>query len=100
MRIVNRFAIFVLLLSAASPLGSIRTRAAANDWPPIDPSELALKDNPASPGSLAMVLYREEIVNNKDFTQDYYYRIKIFTEDGKKRAAVEIPFVKGYVDVK
>jgi hypothetical protein len=100
MRIVNRFAIFFLLLASASPLGIAPARASTVDWPPIDPGDLAMKDNPASPGSLAMVLYREEIVNNKDFTQDYYYRIKIFTEDGKKRAAVEIPFVKGYVDVK
>jgi Domain of Unknown Function with PDB structure (DUF3857) len=99
-RIWNRFVLLILLLAASSPLGTAPARASVSDWPPIASDELAMKDNPASPGAAAMVLYREEIVNNKDFTEDYYYRIKIFTEDGKKRADVEVPFVKGYVDIK
>ena len=100
MRSWNKFAIFVLLLASASPLGIAPARAAGVDWPPIDPGELAMKDNPASPGSLAMVLFREEIVNSKDSTEVYYYRIKIFTEEGKKHADVEVPFLKGQSDVK
>jgi hypothetical protein len=100
MRIWNRFAIFVLLLAAAFPLGTVPARSAGADWPPIDPAELAMTDNSASTGSLAMVLFREEIANDKEFTDNYYYRIKIFTEAGKKHADIEIPFVKGFYDVK
>jgi hypothetical protein len=96
----NRFALFIILLAAASPLGITPARASAADWPPITPDELALKDNPANPGSLAMILFREEIVNSKDSSETYYYRIKIFTEEGKKRADIEIPFVKGLSDIK
>nr|HEV7955503.1 hypothetical protein [Candidatus Acidoferrales bacterium] len=87
-------------MAAASPLGISPARAAAADWPPIAPAELAMKDNPASPGSLAMILFREEIVNSKDSSETYYYRIKIFTEEGKNHADVEIPFIKGLSDVK
>jgi hypothetical protein len=96
----NRFALLILLWAAASPLGSTPARASAADWPPIAPDELALKDNPASPGSLAMILFREEIVNSKDSSETYYYRIKIFTEEGKKHADIEIPFEKGLSGVK
>jgi uncharacterized protein DUF3857 len=99
MKSCYRFAIFVLLFAAASPLCDVPARAAA-DWPAIAPEELALKDNPASPGSLAMVLYREDIVNSKASTETYYYRIKIFTEEGKKNADIGIPFFKGLFEIK
>jgi hypothetical protein len=91
-----RFALFCLSLTGVYSLCTIRVRAAA-DWPPIAPEELALKDNPAEPGAPAMILYREEIVNNKDFHDFYsehYYRIKIFTDAGKHYADVEIPSAK------
>jgi hypothetical protein len=95
---LNKIIPFLLLLAAAVSLCPTPARAA--DWPPLSPDELAMKDNPASPGSLAMVLFREEIVNDKDFTENNYYRIKIFSEAGKKHADIEIPFVKGFYDVK
>jgi hypothetical protein len=71
MRIWNKFALFLLLLAAATSLYTIPARAAA-DWPPLVPDELAMKDNPASTGSLAMVLFREELVNSKDSSENYY----------------------------
>jgi hypothetical protein len=99
MRISNRVAITLLVLSGAA-FGFATPARAGSDWPPIVPEELAMKDNPANPGSQAMVLYREEIVNNKDGYEDYYYRIKVFTEEGKKRADIQIEFIKGYGEVK
>ena len=65
-----------------------------DNWPPINPADLALKDNPASPGSNAMILYREESVDNSRHFQSEYFRIKIFTDAGKKWADVEIPYSK------
>jgi hypothetical protein len=46
-------ACFAVLLLASSPLAH-----AKDDWQPITPEDLKLKDNPAVPGSKAMILYR------------------------------------------
>ncbi|HXJ95493.1 MAG TPA: DUF3857 domain-containing protein [Terriglobia bacterium] len=62
-------------------------------WPAINPAELALKDNPASPGSAAMILYREVQKDDVARVETEYCRIKIFTEEGRKRADIEIPWV-------
>jgi hypothetical protein len=72
---------------------------AAADWPAISYDELALKDNPAEPGALAMILYREERVETQHSVENYYFRIKIFNEEGKKYANIEIPFLKGDAQV-
>lgn len=74
--------------------------SAANDWLTIDPADLAMKDNPASPGADAMILYRESVVSVKDVmlhgdSDQEYVRIKIFTDAGKKYANVEIPYFGG-----
>lgn len=87
-----------LLLLTAGLLCS-RLHAAA-DWPPISPDELALKSNPAEPGASAMILYREEIVNNNKSQVDEYYRMKIFTDAGKSLANVEIEYLDGFNEIK
>jgi Domain of Unknown Function with PDB structure (DUF3857)/Transglutaminase-like superfamily len=86
-----------LLALSFVPLCSASPGRDKEDWPPIPPQDLALKDNPASPGSPAMIL-------EKTFTRDesgttkihetVYYRIKILTEQGKDWADVEIPYLK------
>jgi hypothetical protein len=70
---------------------------ADDNWLPISPDDLALKDNPTSPGADAMIFYREDIVDASNIYVDgdndqEYVRIKIFTQEGTKRANVEIPF--------
>jgi hypothetical protein len=72
---------------------------AADDWPPISPQELALKDNPSSLGSQAMILYREQVCDGTNSSENHYYRVKIFTDEGKKYADVEVPFLKGLDNV-
>ncbi|HET7150021.1 MAG TPA: DUF3857 domain-containing protein [Candidatus Acidoferrum sp.] len=74
--------------------------AADDQWLPINPADLALKDNPASSGSTAMILYRQEHTDASNAYSTEYYRIKIFTEAGKKWGDVEIPFVKGRDNIK
>jgi hypothetical protein len=71
-----------------------------DDWQPISPEELAMKDNPASPGAHAMILYRESFSNGEQSYRMEYRRIKIFTQEGKDYADVEIPFIPGISDVK
>jgi Domain of Unknown Function with PDB structure (DUF3857)/Transglutaminase-like superfamily len=80
-------------------LGSCAAVRAA-DWPPLVPAELAMKDNPAEPGSDAMILYREQVADATRSFETFYYRIKIFNAAGKKHADVEIPFVKGFEDIR
>ena len=88
-RFVYFFAAVILLCGG---LGS-RSAPAGDDWLPIAPEDLALKDNPASPGAHAMILYREDMINAKQAWDDEYMRIKIFTQEGVKDLAdVSIPF--------
>lgn len=76
-----------------------------DDWLPINPEDLALKDNPKQPGADAMILYRSSHIDAKradidgDFTEEYM-RIKIFTQEGTKQADREIEFVKENADIK
>ncbi|MFY9751051.1 MAG: DUF3857 domain-containing protein [Candidatus Acidiferrales bacterium] len=95
------FLTILTLIVVVSPGKSL----AGDAWLPIAPEDLALKDNPASPGAAAMILYRESNVNEKYTDEDgayvdEYVRVKIFTQEGTKWADVEVPFVKEYSDVK
>ena len=55
--------------------------------------ELSMTSLPGYPGAPAVVLYREQITKDDLHTQQFYDRIKILTEDGKKYANVELPFI-------
>jgi hypothetical protein len=103
----QRFGLCVAVLCLLAVFAHTRQTLAgsAEDWRPIDPADLALKDNPASPGANAMILYRESAVNEKYAERDgafttEYLRKKIFTQEGTDAANVEIPFFKEYSDVK
>ncbi len=66
--------------------------ASADDWPPIDPADLALKSIPQQPGASAVILLRDE---NDDDTLRFhstYERIKILTEAGREYADIELPY--------
>jgi Domain of Unknown Function with PDB structure (DUF3857)/Transglutaminase-like superfamily len=86
----------VLLLVAASgrlllpqPAGA---QAAVFAWPPVDPADLALQDNPASHGSHAMFLNLEEVVDDPHRFETISARIKVFDEEGKKYGDFELPY--------
>src|SRR5208282_4139842 len=98
MRRTHRIAVWAAILAGAI-LPFVHVARATPDFPPLDPADLKLKDNPAEPGAVAMYLYREEYVDNKSSDEKnevYNYRLKIFTEEGKKYANVEIAYLKGY----
>ncbi len=80
----------ISLLAAA--LFLTRGTTAKDDWLPIDPADLALKDNPMSPGAHAMILYRESFIDAKAAVTSNYLRVKVFTEEGKHEGDVEIQF--------
>jgi hypothetical protein len=57
------------------------------------PEELSMKSLPNYPGAPALYLYQEEITNDDLHVHQYYVRIKVLTEEGKRYANVELPFV-------
>jgi hypothetical protein len=77
-----------------------------DDWLPVPPADLALKDNPAQPGANAMILYRRSHIDARRATIDgdsveEYYRIKIFTEKGAKdETNIQIGFTKDDSEIK
>jgi hypothetical protein len=81
-------AIGVLLLASAYPVQ-------ADDWLPISPEERAMTKDPGGSGSHAILLYRSVDTDDVNSVESHYYRIKVFTEEGKKYGNVEIAYVKG-----
>lgn len=70
-------------------------RMVAESWPPVSPDELKMAGEPKAPGAPAIFLYRQ--VDRDDGRNGHEFnlvRIKILTEEGRKYADVEIPFVK------
>jgi len=74
---------FLFLLLTAGSL------VAADDWIPVPPADLAMKDFALLPGTHALILYRKVEHDDKEGWEKQYYRIKIFDEEGKKYANVE-----------
>jgi hypothetical protein len=77
------------------------TALAGVGFQPISPEELKMTGEPLAPGAPAIILYRQVDRNDNGLTshEDNYVRIKILTEEGRKQADVEIPFLKGNNDV-
>jgi len=65
----------------------------STDFSPVSKEELELKDNPANPGAAAMILYRAVRDDDVERSRTEYYRIKVFTDGGKKYGDVEIPWI-------
>lgn len=92
-------AMALLAIAAAVMVCSSRTAQAGDEWQPISPEDLALKDNPKSPGADAMILYRESSIDEDKSVVSEYFRIKIFTKAGAKYGDVEIPYAKGVTSI-
>lgn len=65
----------------------------SDSWQAVPKEDLALKDNPASPGSAAMILERQVYTDDEKRLQTEWVRIKVFTEAGRAYADVEIPYI-------
>ena len=81
-----------VVLLVAGPAVRAQT---ADEWPPISPEELALKDDPLNPGAPAIILYRETFSNHQESFETHHFRIKILNERGAEYGNVEIPYFKG-----
>jgi hypothetical protein len=69
--------------------------AFAEEWQPIAPEDLRMKSEPKAPAAAAIYLYRQVDRDDADSTEFIYSRIKILTDEGRKHANVEIPYIKG-----
>jgi hypothetical protein len=70
---------------------------AGEGFQPVSPEELKITSEPLAPGASAIILYRQVDRDDHEWLtrhQYNYMRIKILTEEGRKYANVEIPFVK------
>jgi Domain of Unknown Function with PDB structure (DUF3857) len=64
--------------------------------PALTPAELAMTDNPKQPGAPAVILYYAIDTDNQKSMETYSMRIKVFRDEGKKYADVEIPYLERY----
>ena len=83
------------LIAALSPLVY-----GADDWAPIHPDELKMTSDPKALGSPAIYLYRQVDRDDSENREKRYSRIKIFSEEGRKYADIEIPFIQDQGDVR
>src|SRR5579862_83630 len=85
---------------AVSMLSSQAAKAAIG-FQPVSTDELKLKAEPQAAGAPAIILYRQvdRDDNARTSHEDNYVRIKIFTDEGRKYADVELPFLKGRQEV-
>ena len=69
---------------------------AGDGFQAIDPDELKMTSEPNAPGAPAIILYRQVDRDDSGYAshERHYVRIKILTEEGRKYADVEIPFLK------
>ena len=81
-------------LAALLSLG-LAVPAYADEWQPISPEDLQMKREPKAPTAAAIYLYRQVDRDDEDSTEVVYSRIKILTDEGRKHANVEIPYLKG-----
>jgi hypothetical protein len=89
----NRIIIGITLLALAVIAAPRPSRA--QDWLPVPPEDLAMKDNPKQPGLDAMILYREVNEDAKLASVNNYERIKILTAAGvKSQSDVEVDYNK------
>jgi hypothetical protein len=77
-------------------IGLVPNARAGMGFQPVSPDELKMTAEPQAPGALAIILYRQvdRDDNGRTSHQDDYVRIKILTEEGRKYADVEIPFLR------
>lgn len=69
--------------------------ALADEWQPISPEDLRMTREPKAPTATAIYLYRQVDRDDAGSTESVYSRIKILTDEGRKYANVEIPYLKG-----
>ena len=102
MRILpSRYLLLGLTLSLFTSF-SAPTRAAGDDWKPIDPTQLSLKSSTVEKDADAEALFWEVRMDDKDdpdgnLVFNHYIRVKVFTERGREsQSKIDLEFGKIY----
>ncbi|HET7108274.1 MAG TPA: DUF3857 domain-containing protein [Candidatus Acidoferrum sp.] len=95
----RRLVFLLILVAAALLFRPLPPTTSGDDWQPIDPADLKMTSEPKAPGAPAIYLYRQVDRDDQSGREAQYYRIKIFTEEGRKQADVEIPFLKDVTQI-
>jgi hypothetical protein len=74
-------------------------RSVAEDFKPVSPEELQLKEVSGAPGAHAVILEYTSNQNDTDSWEDEYYRIKVFDEEGKKHGDIELAYLRGVTNI-
>ena len=89
-----------LAISALGFLAWVTTAARGMDFQPVSAAELTMTSEPRAAGAPAIILFREVDRDDGGFHEDVYYRIKVLTEEGRKYADVEIPYLTSELKIK
>jgi hypothetical protein len=78
------------------------SRVLAEDWLPVSGDDLSMRKEAKAPGAPAIFLFRQidRDDNGQNSQEEVYERIKILTEEGRKYATLEIPYIKGEYSVR
>ena len=98
----RRLFVLVFLLFSAAAARQAQPVSAGDEWQPISQAELQMANEPKAPGAPAIILYRQvdrDDSNPRNPHEYNYVREKIFTEEGRDYANVDIPIVKGQWDI-
>src|SRR6266436_3828925 len=98
----RRVSMLILLLFVFGVSQRTPPVSAGDEWQPISQEELKMTSEPKAPGAPAIILYRQVDRDDSASRTPHefdYVREKIFTEEGRKYADVEIPFVKNVENI-
>lgn len=95
-RALAALAVLCLLAVSSAQARPFSGFSKEQEFRPATPAELAMKAVEGDAGADAAILDWVRIDNDQLSTSAEYYRIKILTEEGKKRAEIELPFAPGY----
>jgi hypothetical protein len=98
MRIPTKFLRYLIIAVLLMGCGLFADQK--EDWLPITPQDLQIKEVPGDPGAAAIQLYYADLIDDTNGTEFIYERIKILNESGKKWADVEIPILKDVFDIR
>ena len=99
MKIFARWALIGFWAAGGLPAGPPAGAQEIPNLPALTPADLQMTDNVKQPGALAMILCFAVETDNTKSTETRSMRIKIFKEEGKKYANVEIPYVEKFSEV-
>ncbi len=94
------FASFFSIALIVLILGLGTTSRADDKFQPVPPDDLKLTSEPLAQGAPAILLYRQVDRDDDEEREFRYQRIKILTEEGRKRADVELVFLRESEEIK